>query len=463
MPVTFGSVCSGIEAASVAWGPVGWKASWFAEIEKFPSAVLNHRFPETLNLGDVRLIPSMLLAGEIDAPDVLCGGTPCQGFSVAGLQGSLSDPRGQLSLTFCEIADEIDSARSIRGRSPCVVFWENVPGVLRTKDNAFGCFLGKLSGEVCELVAPGGRWTNAGIVAGPKRVVAWRMLDAQYFGLAQRRKRVFVVASSRTSGIDPGQILFEFDGVRRHSAPSEEERKLAATNAGVGVNGGCWWDGGGLSQTLDAVLAKGQTMPEKNRFPAVIVHGVANCLRSKANSAHDHTLETYIPIAFSCKDSGSDAGYVSPTLRSMGHDGSHANGGGQIAIAYTEPGGRGGSNLSVGEISGTIEANSESAYGSAPYVAGTLNPGAHAGSYNGQDAYSDLLIPDSNLRVRRLTPTECERLQGFHDSWTKIPWRGKPEDSCPDGPRYKAIGNSWAIPVVRWIGKRINDALTLPE
>jgi DNA (cytosine-5)-methyltransferase 1 len=428
--ITFGSVCSGIEAASVAWEPLGWRASWFAEIEKFPSALLAHRFPSVKNLGDMRAIPEMLHTGKINSPDVFCGGTPCQGFSVAGLHGSLSDPRGQLSLTFCEIADAIDSARLVRGSRPCVVFWENVPGVLRTSDNAFGCFLGKLSGEVCELVAAGGRWPNAGVVVGPQRIVAWRVLDAQYCGLAQRRKRVFVVASSRTDGIDPAQVLFEFDGVRRDSPQSREARQ------------------------------------QDPRTPEGSVAGddsVANCLRAKGNSAHDHTLETY--IAFSCKDSGSDAGDISPTLRSMNHDGSHANGGGQVAIAFRTTGNSGcyetgdavgaitqssdpnaqvvvfqtrGTNLSVGDISGTLGTNGGSASGSAPCVR------------------------DTKMRVRRLTPVETERLQGFPDNWTRIPWRGKPESECPDGPRYKAIGNSWAIPVVRWIGKRIDDALALP-
>ena len=137
----FGSVCSGIEAASVAWNPLGWEAAWFSEIEKFPSAVLAHHYPEVINLGDMVELPKRILSGEIEAPDILCAGTPCQAFSVAGLRKSLDDDRGNLTLTFCEIADAIDQQRE----QPAIIFWENVPGVLNTKDNAFGCFLSKLS------------------------------------------------------------------------------------------------------------------------------------------------------------------------------------------------------------------------------------------------------------------------------------------------------------------------------
>ena len=142
--VTFGSVCSGIEAASVAWHPLGWRAAWLAEIEPFPCALLAHHYPDVPNLGNMTALPQRILSGEIAAPDVFCGGTPCQAFSVAGKRNSLSDARGNLSLTFCEIANAIDTVRLGRGEGACVIFWENVPGVLSTKDNAFGCLLAEL-------------------------------------------------------------------------------------------------------------------------------------------------------------------------------------------------------------------------------------------------------------------------------------------------------------------------------
>jgi DNA (cytosine-5)-methyltransferase 1 len=232
----FGSVCSGIEAASVAWHPLGWQAAWLAEIEPFPSAVLKHHYPEVPNLGDMTALPQRIRAGEVEAPDLFCGGTPCQAFSVAGLRQSLSDDRGNLSLIFVEIANAIDSARSVRRQAPSIIFWENVPGVLSTKDNAFGCFLGALAGCDTALV-PRGRWTDAGVVAGPQRTVAWRTLDAQYFGLAQRRKRVFVVASAR-AGFDPAAVLLEREGVRRDSAPSREAGKGVARGAAPSPAGG---------------------------------------------------------------------------------------------------------------------------------------------------------------------------------------------------------------------------------
>jgi DNA (cytosine-5)-methyltransferase 1 len=217
----FGSVCSGIEAASVAWHPLGWQAAWLSEIEPFPSAVLAHHYPTAPNLGDMTALPKRILSGEVEAPDLFCGGTPCQAFSVAGLRQSLDDDRGNLSLTFVEIANAIDNRRLDAGHVPAIIFWENVPGVLNTKDNAFGCFLGALAGEDAPLEPAGKRWTNAGCVYGPQRTVAWRVLDAQYFGVAQRRRRVFVVASAREN-FDPAAVLFEFEGVRRDTAPRRE-------------------------------------------------------------------------------------------------------------------------------------------------------------------------------------------------------------------------------------------------
>ncbi|MBJ8428449.1 DNA cytosine methyltransferase, partial [Acinetobacter bereziniae] len=163
----YGSVCSGIEAATVAWHELGWQPAWFSEIEKFPSQVLAHHYPHVENLGDMTFIAEKVKSYEVEAPDILVGGTPCQAFSVAGLRNSLDDDRGQLSLEFVRLANEIDSARFIRGLEPVIAIWENVPGVLNTKDNAFGCLLAGLAGEGCELQPPGGRWKNAGCVFGP--------------------------------------------------------------------------------------------------------------------------------------------------------------------------------------------------------------------------------------------------------------------------------------------------------
>ena len=206
----FGSVCSGIEAASLAWESLGWKASWFAEIDKFPSAVLAYRFPDIPNLGDISLLPQRILSREIEAPEILCGGTPCQAFSLAGKRQSLDDARGNLSLIFTKIADAIDEIRHTNKEEPSIIIWENVPGVLSTRDNAFGCFLAKLVGANAPLESSSesNKWPCAGYVTGPKRKAAWRVLDAQYFGVPQRRKRVFVVASA-SERLDPSKVLFE--------------------------------------------------------------------------------------------------------------------------------------------------------------------------------------------------------------------------------------------------------------
>lgn len=237
----YGSVCSGIEAASVAWESLGWQPAWFAEIEAFPSAVLAHHWPDVTNLGDMTGIAAAVHAGDVEAPDMLVGGTPCQAFSIAGLRYGLADKRGQLSLSYVELANAIDDKRRERAEEEAITVWENVPGVLSSKDNAFGCFIGALAGESCELQPAGGKWPNAGCVYGPSRIVAWRVLDAQFFGVAQRRRRVFVVASARKE-FDPAEVLFEFDSLRRDTPPRREPQTAVTTDTGSGIEGGSHWD-----------------------------------------------------------------------------------------------------------------------------------------------------------------------------------------------------------------------------
>ena len=478
----YGSVCSGIEAASKAWEPLGWKPAWFSEIEPFPSAVLARHWPEVTNLGDMTKIADAVRAGDVEAPDVLVGGTPCQAFSIAGLREGLSDDRGQLTLSYVELANAIDAKRRERGEPEAIIVWENVPGVLSSKDNAFGCFLAGLAGESCELQPAGGKWTHAGCVSGPERVIAWRVLDAQFFGVAQRRRRVFVVASAR-KGFDPAAVLFELDSVRRDSAPRRETQKAVAALTARGV-GTCGADdnqaqaghliaecaNGDVSHTLKGEGFDGSEDGTGRGVPVVAFGGgntsgnidVAACLTAKGQRI-DFEVETFAVhgtqdpdtnrelahtlgrnngqenacIAFSYKDNGADATVdMAPTLRAGNHHTSHANGGQPPAIAF-QPG-----NLSRGA-------------GSAPsdQIFPTLKAD-HGRGRSDQDPHVFL-----GTQVRRLTPIECERLQGFPDNHTLIGWRGKDADECPDGPRYKAIGNSMAVPVMRWIGERIAAAL----
>jgi len=203
--MTVGSICSGIEAASVAWKKLPFEFNWFSEISPFPSKFLKEIYPETPNLGDMCQIPDLLKANSIKSPDIICGGTPCQAFSLAGWKKGLEDDRGNLTLKFVEIIDENDELRRKNGQDPTIVLWENVEGVLRDKTNAFGCFLASLAGFENEI--PSTRWPLSGYVIGPKRNIAWRVLDAKYFGLPQQRRRLYVMAGGKD--FHPENILFE--------------------------------------------------------------------------------------------------------------------------------------------------------------------------------------------------------------------------------------------------------------
>lgn len=451
----YGSVCSGIEAASKAWEPLGWKPAWFSEIEPFPSAVLAHHWPEIANLGDMTKIADAVRAGEVEAPDVLVGGTPCQAFSIAGLREGLSDDRGQLTLSYVELANAIDAKRRERGEPESIIVWENVPGVLSSKDNAFGCFLAGLAGESSELQPAGGKWTHAGCVSGPERVIAWRVLDAQFFGVAQRRRRVFVVASARKE-FDPAAVLFELDSVRRDSAPRRETQKAVAALTARGV-GTCGADDNQAQAGHLIAFGGGNTAGHIDVATACTAHGIRLDFDTETFAVHGtqdpdtnlelaHTLgrnngQENACIAFSYKDNGADATPdMSPTIRAGNHDKSHANSGQPPAIAYAFKAGQGAKAGGIGyaeEQSPTLTSASSGT---------NLAPAVMHG-----------------VAVRRLTPIECERLQGFPDNHTLIGWRGKDAVECPDGPRYKAIGNSMAVPVMRWIGERIAAALPIDE
>lgn len=506
--ITYGSVCSGIEAASVAWDGLGWKAAWFAEIEKFPAAVLAHHYPEVPNLGDMTKIAAGVRAGSVPAPAVMVGGTPCQAFSIAGLRKSLDDPRGQLTLAYVDLANAIDEKRVSNGEPPAVHLWENVPGSLSTDDNAFGYFLAGMAGED-EAFEPGPRpeqgkngpgwrwkksdgkhvakWPKSGCVIGRQRKLAWRLLDAQYFGVAQRRRRVFVVSSARND-VDPAEVLLEFDGVRRDSPPRRETGQAVAplTANGSGVGGPDFSHA--AAGHLISAFGGGNCSGALN---------VAACLTAKGQR-NDFDVETFAVQ--------SATGEVSHTLTAEGHDASEdGTGRGTPTVAYgfqtrIARNGRG----DMADVCHTLSAESgETGKGdAAPCVARCVEHAAFAENtrgelrlYNGDGQITGALsagggkpgqgFPSvvSHCEVRRLTPKECERLQGFPDGWTLIPEKKRnilaadelaylrlmhpdmPDEEAhrlaADGPRYKAIGNSMPVPVMRWIGNRIANQIML--
>lgn len=479
--MNFISICSGIEAASVAFGPLGWKAVAFSEIEPFPCAVLAHHYPDVPNFGDMtkfREWPEEIFANA----DAVVGGPPCQAFSVAGTRNGLNDDRGNLTLTYAELINHADAIRFIHGKPPVVVLYENVPGLLSDKTGAFGCFLAGLAGEDGPLEPPGGKWANAGAVYGPKRAVAWRLFDAQFFALAQRRRRVFVVASAR-KGFDPATVLFEWDGVRRDTAPSREAREVAPTiparstaGSGLGTDFDC--DGGTIC------VATGQAGAEIGADMAPTLNCnheapyVAHSLRGEGfdaskdgtgrgtplvpmflhtnkgrpdgrRSAHTEMVSVKDIVETLTTDGHAQSAVAVPVAYGIRTANTSSNGWGiqeecthtldcaqGVAVAFQERGRTDGPSLEIG--------------GDVAYALTAPNGGGRAQERN-------VLTPA--MQVRRLTPTEAERLQGFPRGYTAIPWRGKPADQCPDGPRYRSLGNSWAVPVAKWIGQRIDAAV----
>ena len=417
--LTYGSVCSGIEAVSVAWRGL-MRPLWFSEIEPFPCAVLAHHYPDIPNLGDMTALPQKIINREIPAPDVLVGGTPCQAFSIAGLRNSLDDERGNLTLTLIHILEAIDYVRCQDGKQPCVLLWENVPGVLSTKDNAFGHFLAGLAQEREPLQPTGGKWSNAGYVHSA-RTIAWRILDAQYFGLAQRRKRVFVVASARQRSV--AQILIERKSLCGDIETSETARESITTytEGSFGtyrqsaVGGVVTASGGALGGGSETLVVHGTQDP-------IISSTTAHCLGRNGGQEN---------ILF-------DIAHRSDVVRIQDDD---------TTPTLTARMGTGGNNIPCIALAGNT-------IGRQPHNGGNGNGFDDSGvSYT--LTTTDIHGVFNGLTVRKLTPSECEKLQGFPPGYTQIPYRNKPASDCPDSPRYKATGNSMATPVIKWIGERM--------
>jgi len=451
----YGSVCSGIEAASVAWHNLGWEPQWFSEIEQFPSEVLKHRFPAVPNLGDMTTINQNPIADERPI-DLLVGGTPCQSFSVAGLRKGLADPRGNLMLTFLSIADKL---------RPKWIVWENVPGVLSSNGGKdFGTFLGAL-GEL-----------GYGF--------AYRVLDAQHFGVAQRRRRVFVVGYLGDWRV-AAAVLFERESLQGNTKPSRKKREEVTANAegSVGEAGQVVIDRAAFNQgenaqyeprieigeTMSSLVAKG---PHAVAQP-IPIHDQATRFNGKRGNKQDgkgnglgigqeydpsptltkgdrHAVAQ--PIAIDWRTAQVDQG-ITQTLKT---DLAKMSGPCIAVDTY---------NYTTNDhTTQTIRSQSDT-----EHIGAVLQPIAVDVYNQSIDGQTSATITEAvggtntsgpkvmhSMAIRRLTPKECERLQGFPDDWTKIPYRNKEADQCPDGPRYKACGNSMAVPVMRWIGERIN-------
>lgn len=436
----YGSLCSGIEAATQAWHPLGWKPAFFSEIERFPSAVLAHHYPDVPNHGDMTKFKDW----PDHAIDVLVGGTPCQSFSVAGLRKGLADPRGNLMLTFGAVAQRYQ---------PRWLVWENVPGVLSSDGGRdFGTFLGMLA----EL--------GYGF--------AYRVLDAQYvrtrghaWAVPQRRRRVFVVGYFG-DWRRAAAVLFDGESLSGNPAPRRE--------AGQGI---------AISPSLRAQSQSSHRLDAEAFVPVANSGDVGYCLTSSGQQSLDAETETLVavahtlrgegydasedgsgkgtpivPVAFSFKDYGNDAANdISPTLRSLGAYGE--NGGSQKAVSYRTAGD--GAVYDEGDATAPLTTATDPnvqivAFDMRGRESGAQLEGPHdTANIRAADGGSSRSYVASPWAVRRLTPRECERLQAFPDDFTRIPYRGKPADQCPDGPRYKALGNSMAVNVMEWIGERI--------
>lgn len=337
----FGSVCSGIEAASYTLQPMGVNALWLSEIAEYPTRFLASQYPDHPNLGDMTNIPNRIIEGEIPVPDLLVGGTPCQAFSLAGWRNGVNDERGQLTLRYIDIIDAIDAKRAEQGLGRAIFFWENVEGALTDKTNAFGCFLAGLAG--LEEPVQVSKLKSAGVLHGPNRNIAWRVLDAKYFGVPQQRKRVYVLGG----GVDfhPENVLFEMGG------RFQDPYKLRD------------------SQPQAVMDLFGEAESEINQ----------DVIRPLRRNINGHDIEV-----FRC-------------------------------------------------------------YSDCLYAAYGTKWNGNAAAFNGS------LFVSQDGRLRRLTPVECERLMGFPDNYTAI---ANPRLTN----RYQATGNSWAVPVIRWIMNRLLEA-----
>ena len=485
----YASVCSGVEAASLAWIPLGWKAAWFSEIDPFPCAVLKHRFPEVPNLGDMTKIKVETIENEtgklqrfknesgadVVVPggvDLLVGGTPCQSFSVAGNRAGLRGVSG-LALAYCELLETM---------RPRWFVWENVPGVFSSNRGEDFKTLLKAFDEIGYSVA-------------------WRVLDAQYVrvdgyprAIPQRRRRVFVVGHFGSDFRCPAEVLFEPGSVFRNSPPRRSKGTGVAICLTAGTGGASGKEqqhtfvicnAGGMANSEIGVDVATTMVARQYKTPPFIFAGFIGGQGSKAAGiGYEDEVAPTIRVAESgsnqvpnviCYENHAQDSRIKPCGEYSPQINAKAGTGGcnlpLVQECFPINSMIIGENVKVGDrqITG-IGNNSDplptilSAHHHAVAIAENVIGRKVENGGNGIGAqeevaytqnYTGVMGVATRSSVRRLLPVECERLMGFPDNWTRIPWRGKPEEKCPDLHRYKACGNSMCVNVMRWIGMRI--------
>lgn len=442
----YGSVCSGIEAATVAWHPLGWEPQWFSEVAPFPCRVLKHHYPHVPNLGDM----TQLLQNEIfrkSTIDLLVGGTPCQSFSLAGLRGGLDDERGNLALEFC---------RLLISKRPRWFLWENVPGVFSsfTDDPVSKVYTG-YRGDVDPIYGEEGEYDItqtadfATLLSAFRECgysSAWRVLDAQYFGVPQRRRRIFVVGYLGKDWRPPFAVLFERQSLQRHSAPRREKGQEVAGTIVARTQGG------GFPGTDESL--SGYVQPVTVATLDASYGRLQGTSVQDLNHGHSHLVPVVydlMQIANATNGSNPKPGDPAPPLVNNGHPPV------LVPVIYDveqlcRPSAR--VRLDPAGIAPPLLSRTQGPvlhYQSQIRVSPTLTA-YNLDSRSPQSEEQQRIVAAVHActnAIRRLTPLECERLQGFPDHYTALP-------KAKDSPRYEALGNSMAVVVMSWLGKRID-------
>ena len=505
----YGSICSGVEAATLAWSSLGWKAVFFAEVEPFPSAVLCHRFKATRplrpldpamadnekerktrelwrrqiaalpedgtipNFGDFTLIKKEDANEDID---LLVGGTPCQDLSIAGKRLGFEGRRSVLALDFVRLCFEL----GVRW-----VVWENVPAALSSRRGEdFGRFVSLLCGW--NVPVPESGWRKCGIVtpAPGGFGVAWRVLDSQFTrveqfprAIPQRRKRLFLIGYSGQWKY-PAKVLFDGEMCGGDTPPRRTKRQNASAGSEGGSASTDWWDGSQKAGTLTRTSDQ-QFMPDKGRLQCVIEQTGTDflCYENHAPDSRIKSVEVSQSIVARMGTGGNNLPLLQEVERGLEMR-PIASKDECFHVSFCDANGRrkdrpnGGLYVTEAKAGKTVTAGSPGAetvvVEPIALDGDKMKPGERSGgsgmgiseegvmyTQTAGDVHGVAYTPSGKPTVRKLLPLECERLMGFPDNHTRIPWNGKSEEECPDAPRYKSCGNSMAVNCMMWLGERI--------